>query len=387
VAGAEGVMDALVHRINVDGPVPFSVFMDAALYGPTGFYTRGGGAGRRRDFITSPETGELFGKVIARALDTWWVEQGGPDPFIVAECGAGPGALARSVFRAAPQCASALRYLLVERSAVLRERHRTGRLPLVDVAQVLGGFVVASDASDVGAVAFAGQGPLFASVEEIPAVGMHIVLANEMLDNLPFDVFERVAQGWAEVRVGLGDSGFGEVLVVADPAIAARLDALVPHAESTFVPGRRVPWMGSARTWLAEALSGLSEGGRIVCLDYARYGTSDFLVEPWQAWLRTYRGHGRGGHPLDAPGTQDVTTDVAVDQLAGVRRPISERAQADFLRGHGVDDVVAAAAWHWSDVSGTPTLGDLSARSLVTEAKALLDPAGLGGFTVLEWQI
>jgi hypothetical protein len=82
-----------------------------------------------------------------------------------------------------------------------------------------------------------------------------------------------------------------------------------------------------------------------------------------------------------------VTTDVAVDQLADWPTHTSERAQADFLRGHGIDDVVAAAGWHWSDVSGTPTLGDLAARSLVTEAKALLDPAGLGGFTVLEWQI
>ncbi len=381
-------MDALVHRIMVEGPVPFSVFMDAALYGPAGFYTNGGGAGRRRDFITSPETGELFGKVIARALDAWWVEQSCPDPFIVAECGAGPGALARSVFRAAPECASALRYLLVERSAVLRERHRSGRLPLVDVTQVLGGFAAGPIGfDDDDSIALAGQGPLFASVEEIPAVAVHVVLANELLDNLPFDVFERVAGGWAEVRVGLGDSaGFGEVLVAADPEIAVRLDALVPHAGSAVVPGRRVPWIGAAQAWLAESLCGLSDAGRIVCLDYARQATSEFLVERWEAWLRTYRGHGRGGHPLDAPGTQDVTTDVAVDQLAGVRRPTIMRSQSDFLRAHGIDHIVAAAEAHWSAVSSPPTLGDLAVRSLITESVALLDPTALGGFTVLEWR-
>ena len=30
-----------------------------------------------------------------------------------------------------------------------------------------------------------------------------VVIANELLDNLPFDVAERTEDGWAEVRVGL----------------------------------------------------------------------------------------------------------------------------------------------------------------------------------------
>ena len=46
--------------------------MEAALYGPDGFYEReGGGAGRRADFLTAPEVGPLFGAVLARALDAW----------------------------------------------------------------------------------------------------------------------------------------------------------------------------------------------------------------------------------------------------------------------------------------------------------------------------
>ena len=49
------------------GPIGFDEFMDVALYDPqVGFYMRGGGAGRRRDFLTSPEVGPLFGAVLAR---------------------------------------------------------------------------------------------------------------------------------------------------------------------------------------------------------------------------------------------------------------------------------------------------------------------------------
>ncbi|HQV56377.1 MAG TPA: hypothetical protein PKV27_00085, partial [Ilumatobacteraceae bacterium] len=77
------------------GPIPFDEFMSLALYGVAGFYSVGGRAGRRGDFITSPEVGPLFGAVLARALDAWWADLGSPDDFTVVEVGAGPGTLAR----------------------------------------------------------------------------------------------------------------------------------------------------------------------------------------------------------------------------------------------------------------------------------------------------
>ena len=75
--------------------------MDLALYGEHGFYASGGRAGRRGDFITSPEVGPLFGAVLARAIDAWWNELGRPSDFAVVEAGAGPGTLARAILAAA----------------------------------------------------------------------------------------------------------------------------------------------------------------------------------------------------------------------------------------------------------------------------------------------
>ena len=84
--------------------MPFSEVMDLALYDPShGFYAAGGAAGRRGDFITSPEVGPLFGAVVARALDGWWRAWGEPDPFVVVEAGAGAGTLAISVLTAQPR--------------------------------------------------------------------------------------------------------------------------------------------------------------------------------------------------------------------------------------------------------------------------------------------
>ena len=68
--------------------VRFDQFMNEALYGAHGFYTSGvGRAGRRGDFITSPEIGPLFGAVIARALDAWWRDMGSPDDFHIYDVG------------------------------------------------------------------------------------------------------------------------------------------------------------------------------------------------------------------------------------------------------------------------------------------------------------
>ena len=101
--------DEVRLAINASGgALRFDQFMSLALYGEAGFYTRHGQAGRRGDFITSPEIGPLFGAVVARALDDWWRELGCPAPFTVVEVGAGPGTLARSVLAANGACADAL---------------------------------------------------------------------------------------------------------------------------------------------------------------------------------------------------------------------------------------------------------------------------------------
>ena len=98
-------------EIEDRGAIPFDRFHELALYGEQGFYVAGGGrAGRRGDFLTSPEVGPLFGAVLARRIDAEWVRLGRPDPFAVIDAGAGPGTLARSVLAARPACSDALRY-------------------------------------------------------------------------------------------------------------------------------------------------------------------------------------------------------------------------------------------------------------------------------------
>src|SRR5207248_1543607 len=227
----------VAERARRFGPLPYDEVLELALYHPDhGFYGRGAGAGRGADFLTSPEVGPLFGAVVADALDGWWVSLGEPDPFVVVEAGAAAGTLARDVLAAQPWCAPALRYVLVERSEALRDR-QLGRLPLEPARQVLGPVVHGSDPEE-GAHAVPGIGPLATSLAELPTGPFTgVVLANELLDNLPFRLLERRG-GWSEVRVG---AQLDEVLVPAAPEISRRANAAKRSSSSTTAWPRSSP--------------------------------------------------------------------------------------------------------------------------------------------------
>ncbi len=219
--------------------------MERALYDPEhGFYATGGRAGRRGDFLTSVEVGPLFGAVLARALDTWWKEAGSPRPFVVVEAGAGSGTLARSVLRAEPACAAALRYVLVERSASLRAAHDRG-LPLTVPAHA---FAAGRDPDEEEEAPRrpVPDGPIAVSLATLPPPeSAHVVLANELLDNLPVRILERSAEGWAEL--GVGDAAAGETAAGQKGAL---VEVLLPSTDVDprvdAAPGARVAWQTEA---------------------------------------------------------------------------------------------------------------------------------------------
>jgi SAM-dependent MidA family methyltransferase len=284
--------------------------------------------------------GPLFGTVIARALDAWWIELGLPSRFDVVECGAGPGTLARSIMAAKPQCMDALRYVAVEVSEVQRALHPDN----IESRETM---------------------------PEGPITG--VVLANELLDNMPFRLF--VFDGaWMEAFVAQTPDGkFVEVLHKP-----AELPSVLPK---TAALGSRVPIQDAASAWVGSALSSV-ERGRLVLFDYCSATTSEVAALPWREWLRTYKEHERGGHYLLEPGSQDITAQVVLDQLPGGYEAMS---QAQFLSQWGIDDLVREGVAYWENLTGAPDIAALKMRSRKLEAQSLLDRNGLGGFSALRW--
>lgn len=307
---------------------PFADYMERCLYEPErGFYTSGRGVagGRKGDFITSPEVGPLFGAVLAGAINTWWHEAGQPDPFPVVDLGAGPGGLLRALEVAAPACAEAWTLTGID---------RTPGTEALDADADLGGA---------------------------------IVIANELLDNIPFDI-------------GMRHAGVDHRLLV---------DGQPPGHTTTWQPLQKplaidvaddvaFPMIDGARRLVTQLIA--AGPRRIVAFDYGEPTTAALAERA--GWLRTYRQHQRGEDPFVEPGMWDITTDIAVDQLPP---PDHVRTQAAFLKLHGIAALVHEGRAYWDAHAASPNVKAMRMRSRIREAEALLEPSGLGGFLCLEW--
>ncbi len=347
--GVGAVADIRRAIDDAGGVLRFDDYVTRALYGPHGFYTGDGRAGRRGDFLTSPEVGPLFGTVIASWIEAEFVRLGRPAEFEVVEFGAGPGTLARSILAQWRSSGVAGHpYTTVEPSAVQRAAHPDGVTAVADLAH-LGGR---------------------------PITG--VMIANELLDNLPF-------------RLLVWDGSWREAFVTAPPGEPHRLQEVLlpldPLAErpdwlpSVAPHGARVPWQQIAHDWVRDTTSSLARG-RLLCFDYVTARTSELSAMPWRDWLRTYRAHERGGHYLNAVGDQDITVQVALDQLP---EPEVVRTQAQFLQRWGISTLVDEGRSAWEVAAAAPTVAAMKMRSRIRESEALLDVGGLGGFLALEW--
>jgi SAM-dependent MidA family methyltransferase len=294
--------------------------------------------------------------------------------FRVVEVGAGPGTLAATVLAAEPACRAALRYVLVDSSPAQRAG-QAERLALTDPHVA---FASAPEPDDDAPAVELPAGPIVVSLADWPRLPTPcVVLANELLDNLPVDLAERTRSGWAEVRVGLEGDDLAEVLVPGLGEVTRRAEALAPAA----AVGAQIPVADHGARWVRAAREVAGRGGRVVAVDYGDT-TASLAARPVREWLRTYRDHQRGGPPLLDLGTQDITCEVPVDQLP---TPADDRSQADWLTAHGIEALVAEGRRGWQERAAVGDLAAVRARSRVTEAEALLDPSGLGGFRVLVW--
>jgi SAM-dependent MidA family methyltransferase len=214
------------------------------------------------------------------------------------------------------------------------------------------------------------------SVESIPDGSIQgVVLANELLDNLPFKLF--VYDGaWKEAFVALGDGGkFVEVLRSVDE---------VPEVLPKSAPlGSRAPIQVAASQWMLDVTQKLSRG-KVLVFDYCSESTSEIAVSPWREWLRTYKDHERGVHYLLDPGTQDITTQVMIDQLSSTLPGLSASTQAEWLQTWGISELVSEGNRYWEEHKSSPDIVSLKMRSRLSEVNVLMELSNNGGYSALE---
>ncbi|HTY99478.1 MAG TPA: SAM-dependent methyltransferase, partial [Rhodocyclaceae bacterium] len=166
------------------GWIPFSRYMELALYYPgLGYYSGGsrkfGDAG---DFVTAPEITPLFGRALARQVAQITASS---SPMVL-EAGAGSGRLAADLLKAlADLGCPPERYFILELSGELRARQQE---------------TIACEAPD--------QAGRVEWLDCLPEAFSGCVVANELLDAMPAEAVAWRAQGAMERGAVLGPQGF-----------------------------------------------------------------------------------------------------------------------------------------------------------------------------------
>jgi SAM-dependent MidA family methyltransferase len=332
-------------EIGETGPMPFDRFMRLALYDAEGFF----GGNRLRsekagDFLTSPEVSTLFGETLAVYVTAERERIG--KPFQLVEVGAGSGSLLASL------------------------------LARVEVP------TVAVEVSPAARSALHASFPGIEVTDRLPDTIRGVVIANELVDNLPMALAQRVDGGWRERWVGVE----GEDLVFIDAPPRPRVSAWLEAFAGDVADGGWVEVQLEAGRWL-ETVAARLEAGSLLVIDYGDTAES-LLPRRQDGTLRTYRAHHLGPHPLDEPGKTDITADVnfsALISVAGAAGLATElHRQDEFLAGLGLRERLAELR---RDELEAARAGDtatrLALRAAKTEAETLLHPRGLGDFRVL----
>jgi SAM-dependent MidA family methyltransferase len=322
------VADHLRGLIGAHGGwLPFSRFMEAALYAPgLGYYmTERIRFGAEGDFMTAPEMSPLFESCLADCLAELLQRIGGGD---VVEFGAGSGIAAAFLLRGLERRgALPRRYRIVEVSPDLTRRQQRffERWPAL--------------------AAFRDRIEWLQAPPPEPWQG--VAFGNEVVDALPVERFRVRGDGCEALGVVRAGAGFAWQAGPADEALqatVARLQARLPVPMADGYVSECRPWLPA---WVAGAVAGLARGAMLL-VDYGLPRAQYYHPSRDGGTLCGFRRHRRVADALATPGVQDLTAWVDFSALADAAAACGLAlggfaTQAHFLISLGIERHLAEA--------------------------------------------
>ncbi|MFZ1318327.1 MAG: SAM-dependent methyltransferase, partial [Candidatus Nitrotoga sp.] len=316
-AHSDQLRDLIHHDIARQGGwIPFSRFMELALYAPgMGYYSAGARKfGVAGDFVTAPEISSLFGRTLARQLVEIMAQS---TPHIL-ELGAGSGKLAVDILgELERQNSLPERYDILEVSADLRERQQSllqARLPhLIDRVHWL---------------------------DALPDSISGVLVANEVLDALPVHLVR-----WTDANiVERGVASKGENFVWQERLLESSM--LLEIAQQIKVPDDTLSDVSLAARGLVSSLSERLHQGVLLFIDYGFGAREYYHPQRTQGTLMCHYRHHAHDDPFFLPGLQDITahvdfTAVAEAAIDAGLHLYGYTTQAYFLINGGITDLLA----------------------------------------------
>ena len=312
----------IADEIAQQGAIPFSRFMELALYAPRyGYYT--GGAhkiGAAGDFVTAPTLSPLFGQALARQIAPLLAQTAGN----VYEFGAGTGALAATLLHALSGCLNA--YYIVELSPDLAVRQREYILQHApDLAHKVRNLTALPDAFD------------------------GVLLGNEVLDAMPTERVCRHENGdFSRVYVGYENGRFAlQYQPLLDPDLFQAALNYFPEPERLQHAGDYTSELHPAQHAFIRTLAQKLTRGAMIWLDYGVDAAQYYHPERSDGTLMGHHRHHSIHDPFFRVGLTDLTvhinfSDIAAAGCSAGLDLIGYTNQATFLYNLGILDLLAA---------------------------------------------
>jgi len=315
------------EELQLNGFMPFSRFMELALYQPGLGYYSGGlhKLGATGDFVTAPELGSLFASCLARQVEQVAEVLGN---YAVLELGAGSGQLAFDLLQRMDPALAPQNYFILERSADLRA---------------------------VQQQKLAGLGPPWQGriqwLDEPPTSPWQgVLLGNEVIDALAVERFRMSAAGIEQAGVRLvaddraGSPAFEWAYRAAPMELLEAVERLGLDFGTLELPYQSELLAGLA-DWLTAVTGSLSRGVVLFC-DYGYPRREYYLPERNDGTLICHYRHRGHADVFFWPGLQDITAFVDFTALAEAGEACGLElggytSQALFLLSCGLDQVLA----------------------------------------------
>lgn len=314
------------------GWLSFARYMEMALYEPgLGYYSNPGQVfGAAGDFVTAPELTPLFGATLARQVSPWLKDPAlAGSGQVVLEVGGGSGMLAAQLLNALDNMGHhEVRYLILELSAERREHQRQTLKSLAPGLMDRVGWL------DTFPESFSG-----------------VVVANELLDAMPVQLFEWQADTEAELQemgVTWVDGRFAWAPRPADAVLTETVTALRnrlgPEGAQWHSPYRS-EICPAQQAWM-RTLADCMTAGVVMLLDYGFAAPEYYHPQRDQGTLMCHYRHRSHADPFLWPGLSDITAHVDFTALARAATAegfslVGYTSMAAFLLNAGLLDELA----------------------------------------------
>jgi len=309
--------------VEQGGEIPFSQFMQHALYTPTlGYYSSGlQKFGKGGDFITAPEVSPLFAQCLAKQLVQIFSNLNQP---CVLEFGAGSGVLAADLLLALEKVGALPEtYYILELSADLQQRQKellAKRLP-----QFYSRIVW---------------------LEALPKLTDTVVIANEVLDAMPVECFSVNGGNYQSLSIKLEDDELvADYIAANNENTQQAIEQIKQRSECEFPDNYCSEYNPALSSWL-QALYQSIDSGVVLLIDYGYHAKEYYHADRVNGTLMCYYQHRAHSNALWYPGLQDITafvdfTDVAYSAVEAGFAVAGFTSQAAFLLANGLSELHA----------------------------------------------